>query len=61
MRHESSDQLRRLAGLIGLAGAVLLFVGDMGFTGISDPARGLRTVCLRLWYECRQSVFLPEA
>jgi hypothetical protein len=33
MRHESSDQLRRLAGLSGLVGALLFFVGDMLFYG----------------------------
>jgi len=61
MRHESSDQLRRLSGLSGIAGALLFFVGTCCFTGILDPAQGLRTGCLRPWCAHRQGVSFSEA
>ncbi|MGC2745736.1 MAG: DUF6796 family protein [Candidatus Angelobacter sp.] len=52
MRHESSDQLRRLAGLSGLAGALLFFAGDMLFYGHFGPgarfADGMLATVLRI-------------
>lgn len=36
----SSDQIRRLAGLSGLAGALLFFAGDMLFYGHLGPGAG---------------------
>lgn len=37
MRSESSDRVRRLAGVSGLAGALLFFAGDMLFYGHFGP------------------------
>jgi hypothetical protein len=37
MTHEQPDRIRRLAGLCGLAGALLFFAGDMLFYGYFGP------------------------
>jgi hypothetical protein len=37
-----SDQIRRVAGLSGLAGALLFFAGDMLFYGHVGPGAGFR-------------------
>jgi hypothetical protein len=48
MLFESSIQMRRLAGLTGLAGALLFFAGDMLFYGYFGPgasfAQGMITI-----------------
>ena len=48
MLFESSIQMRRLAGLSGLAGALLFFAGDMLFYGYFGPgasfAQGMVTI-----------------
>jgi len=47
MTHDQPDRIRRLAGLSGLAGALLFFAGDMLFYGYFGPgssfAEGMRT------------------
>ena len=47
MSHHQPDRIRRLAGLSGLAGALLFFAGDMLFYGHFGPgasfAEGMRT------------------
>jgi hypothetical protein len=40
MTHDHPDHIRRLAGLCGLAGALLFFVGDMLFYGYFGPGAG---------------------
>jgi Family of unknown function (DUF6796) len=52
MRHEFSDRIRWLAGLSGLAGAMLFFVGDMLFYGYFGPGArfgdGMLTTLVRM-------------
>ena len=51
MRSESSDQIRRLAGVSGIAGALLFFAGDMVFYGHFGPgaqfAEGMLSTVMR--------------
>src|SRR5258708_12874664 len=51
MTCESSNQIRRLAGLSGLAGALLFFAGDMLFYGHigsgANFAEGMRATVVR--------------
>jgi hypothetical protein len=51
MRSESSDQIRRLAGVSGIAGALLFFAGDMLFYGHFGPgaefAEGMLSTVMR--------------